>query len=606
VKCEVCAESGYYYNSDSHTCDKCPNSSIPVIVGLSALLGAVILAYFLGIFLNRPPPVLKNASTQFRMFLSAVHDLGPSKMKSAVTFYQIMTSLASTFDLKPIDLSEWGDYEFIMSAFTWVEVDWSEAAYPTGCLSGGFALRLVVVAITPFIAIIAIPIMIVVIVSASVLYKVTCMNGATRDEADTSTEPNTPRRSTSGRRMSGRRMSMAWNQTIGMVKDIGTSNFRDRDEGTPKPVLKPTASASTLSVQATDKVRAGMQKLLTLLPLFLLVVFVMLPSVSRTLFASWDCVPYNIAPGTSKSFLRRATSVECEGGEHDDIVALAAILVCVWPIGMQLLFIGTLWANRKALRRGQSTAYTRALKFLAGGYKCEYFYWETVELFRRLTCSGFVILIPHDYIFARVILAISVSLPILVATAVLKPFKNPEDTALALFSQTVLLVAFGCCAILRIVNIEPSGLSSDQTNAVKTQIVGFSNAKGVFVVLGVCCLSFLVVLLGSYAYKLNQAFQKNVRKSSDAEAVKSSSWMLVGACFGGLTALVAGSAVFGAVGAIVGASTFFTIGAAAGSVAHAYCGSKFSASKHPAPGPDQAKDVADLKKDLSVVERSVA
>ena len=309
----------------------------------------------------------------------------------------------------------------------------------------------------------------------------------------------------------------------------------------------------------------------------------------------------------TKDFLRRDISVECGTSAHDEIVAIAVMLVLVWPLGMQLLFIGTLWCNRKALRRSAENSFTKALRFLSGGYKPQYFYCarisshvtpprplagsalhtvnrtrapshvfagETVELARRLTCSGFVVLIPHSYIFMRIIMAFSVSIPILVATAVLKPFKNPEDNALALASQTILVVAFGCCALLRIVNEE------DLTDEQKTVLVGFFSSSGVFLVLGLCCLGFLVMLTGTYVYKINELFQKHIRKTDDSMAQESSTWMLVGATFAGLTALTVGGVMYGPVGGILGATIFFSVGGAGGSICYSCVHKKRETKTH--------------------------
>jgi len=309
------------------------------------------------------------------------------------------------------------------------------------------------------------------------------------------------------------------------------------------------------------KVSVWTERMLNLLPLVLLVTFVMLPSVSRSIFSSWDCVPYKSGPQANKNFLRRDYSVECGSGAHNDIVGLAIVLVLIWPVGMQLLFVGTLWSNRKELRSSIENSFTKALRFLSGGYKPQFFYWETIELFRRLTCSGFVVLIPHTHIFSRIIMALAVSIPILVATAVLKPFKNPEDTALSLASQTILVVAFGCSALIRIVTEE------ELTNRQKELLVGFFSSTGVFAVLAVCCLGFLILLLATYLYKINELFQRRIRRSDSDTAEASSAYLLVGASIGGLSAMTVGM-ISGPVLGIVLASIFFSIGGAAGSIVY--------------------------------------
>jgi len=289
--------------------------------------------------------------------------------------------------------------------------------------------------------------------------------------------------------------------------------------------------------------------------------------VSRTIFAVWDCVPYKAGPDSETNFLRRDESVECQTGQHTRMIFIAIALVILWPIGMQLLFFLTLYVNRKTLRSGVQNSISKSTRFLTGGYKNEYFYWETIELFRRLTCSGFVILVPQQFIFMRIIMALMVSLPILVLTAALQPFRNKEDNALALVSQTILILAYGACAIVWIVN---SGISNDE----KLTLLGFTSAGGPFMVLTLCCLVYLILLIAAYGYKINEEYMKRVRMKGDKESQESSTWILATAGFLGITALVGGGVIYGMVGGIIGSTIFFPAGGALGSVLYARCNEK--------------------------------
>jgi len=332
------------------------------------------------------------------------------------------------------------------------------------------------------------------------------------------------------------------------------------------------------SYQEVSRATAGM---LRLLPLVLLIVFIMLPSVSRTIFSAWDCSRYTTGPGTSISYLRRDLSIECSTYEHRRVIFVAIFLVILWPVGMQLLFFSCLWINRDALRSGESTVYSRALRFLTGGYKDEFFYWETIELFRRLTCSGFVVLVPHDYIFYRIALAIWVSVPILVATAFLKPMKNQEDTTLALVSQSILVMAYCCCGLIRIVNTEK--LSDEQ----KRFLVGFTNPDGVFLLVAIFCIIFLILLMSAYAYNINFEFLRQIRRLDNKSAREASTWLLVGGLIGGLSGLILGVTMFGMVSGLVGASILLPMGGALGSAMCQLCKSMQAAATSADPPPPQ-------------------
>ena len=76
------------------------------------------------------------------------------------------------------------------------------------------------------------------------------------------------------------------------------------------------------------------------------------------------------------------------------VVALVAIRIYHLsrrPVGMQLFFTVVLFQNRHDLRLGQArTRLAKATRFLTGGYRKELFFWELIELFRRIAISGWV------------------------------------------------------------------------------------------------------------------------------------------------------------------------------------------------------------------------
>ena len=79
----------------------------------------------------------------------------------------------------------------------------------------------------------------------------------------------------------------------------------------------------------------------TSLPAVLFATFVLCPGVSKGVFASWDCVSFQLdaSNGTERSFLAEDLTVVCiDAGERTEyhrtkIASLAAIFVLVWPVG---------------------------------------------------------------------------------------------------------------------------------------------------------------------------------------------------------------------------------------------------------------------------------
>merc|ERR1719502_1680193 len=99
----------------------------------------------------------------------------------------------------------------------------------------------------------------------------------------------------------------------------------------------------------------------------------------------------------------------------------------LWPIGVQLLYVVLLWRVRRPLLNRTPTALTRATAFLHRDYKPEFFYWEAIELARRLILTGWVALVNEKVAFVRIVIAVLTSLAVMVATLVMDPYKDVLD-----------------------------------------------------------------------------------------------------------------------------------------------------------------------------------
>ena len=148
--------------------------------------------------------------------------------------------------------------------------------------------------------------------------------------------------------------------------------------------------------------------------------FCLTPNVSRSIFASFDCVTFELdgsEPGAStrQSFLRNDLTLECYGEAHRSQVLLKAyVFLLIWPIGMPLLYVLVLLPVREDLRKQKQTRMVRATRFLHKEYQPLFFWWESLMLVQRLTLSGWVLLLsPQDdatRIFVGLLVAIGCKL----------------------------------------------------------------------------------------------------------------------------------------------------------------------------------------------------
>lgn len=97
------------------------------IVGVFVLICALSLLRFL---FTTASVRFKRVGVAARIITSALVRVGPSKLKLAITFYQVTAAIPKTFDIDPLP----ADFSQVLSFFTWVEFDLAEITYPTGCL----------------------------------------------------------------------------------------------------------------------------------------------------------------------------------------------------------------------------------------------------------------------------------------------------------------------------------------------------------------------------------------------------------------------------------------------------------------------------------------
>ena len=103
-----------------------------------------------------------------------------------------------------------------------------------------------------------------------------------------------------------------------------------------------------------------------------------------------------------------------------------------------------LWASRNAIRRGASTPLSRATNFLYGDYTKHAIWWEPLEMCRKLTLVGWVLLIGDEAELARILVALLVSTVFLALHLGVKPFRRAEDGAIMMVTEGALVLTNFC------------------------------------------------------------------------------------------------------------------------------------------------------------------
>ena len=183
-------------------------------------------------------------------------------------------------------------------------------------------------------------------------------------------------------------------------------------------------------------------------PFYLLVSFVLCPTVSKSIFGTWDCTEYKLdgATGEVRTFLNADPQIVCSGNDHpeeyDEIKNIAYVLLLLWPIGVPLIYLLVLFPSRASLRQGKQTRLVRATAFLHREYKPTFFWWEIVSLTQRLVLSGWVLLIPTGSDAWRVFLGLLTTIGYLSLILYVQPYKRKDLNMLAIVAQFSLVCIF--------------------------------------------------------------------------------------------------------------------------------------------------------------------
>lgn len=112
------------------------------------------------------------------------------------------------------------------------------------------------------------------------------------------------------------------------------------------------------------------------LPIVLVGLFALVPSVCARIFSTFSCEAFVIDDETSEEvwYLFADSSIECYSHEHAELTMVAGWLILLWPIGVPSLFAALLFASHRSDHAWP--ALSRAVSFLHHEYKDNFHYWE--------------------------------------------------------------------------------------------------------------------------------------------------------------------------------------------------------------------------------------
>ena len=255
---------------------------------------------------------------------------------------------------------------------------------------------------------------------------------------------------------------------------------------------------------------ARRKPMVSALPFTLVTTFLCFPFVSSRGFralAPCDCFAY--VEGGAACFLHGDYSVRCDRHESGRYMPsriiqttawLAIILyACVVPLGYATL----LFVCRRELKGSQPpTTLSRSLKFLTKDYQPRAFFWELIEVARKITVTGFLALVDPGSLL-QLYLGVAVALCILVLQMYASPYQTLSDNFLSMISASALVLTMFASLGIQLTELAPelSTLGQAETG------LGANSLPVIVMALIASALVVLVVAGLMFAQQLHVAWQ---------------------------------------------------------------------------------------------------
>jgi len=198
------------------------------------------------------------------------------------------------------------------------------------------------------------------------------------------------------------------------------------------------------------------------------VVFLVYPGVCNESFSIFACRTLD----GDVSLLRSDYRVSCTDSEHSVFTTVAAVVIAVFAIGAPFAMIARM-VRRMSESDNESARFVsrrvadelkiddkvatdairdvqtgREASFLVNAYKSRYFYWEGVDMVRKLLLVGMLLVVGRGTA-AQLFLGILISCTSLVAQFQLQPYKHREDNIFKILVEVHIFLVMVVSLVLK-------------------------------------------------------------------------------------------------------------------------------------------------------------
>jgi hypothetical protein len=170
--------------------------------------------------------------------------------------------------------------------------------------------------------------------------------------------------------------------------------------------------------------------------------FLVFPFVSQTMFEAFVCRDIG-----GQTFLAIDYQVPCDNSDYTALVAVAIVGVFLYPLAVPVLTLVILFKHRKAIYNEEPTV-CRTYSFVLADYKKRHYYWDVVEMLRKVCLTGIICVVQRGSLLQLVLGAV-LSLISLAASAWCQPYKSRAANAFKLATETSILITLILCMLLK-------------------------------------------------------------------------------------------------------------------------------------------------------------
>ena len=173
-----------------------------------------------------------------------------------------------------------------------------------------------------------------------------------------------------------------------------------------------------------------------------LMIFIIYPKVSQTLFNAFDCEQLN----DKSNVLVTDMSIDCDETKFVAFQALVSVLILAISIGIPAGMLVLMTLQRGA---GGNVHHGSMFESFTGDYKSSAYYFESFELFKKLILTGLIIFVGQGSV-GQVFCAGFVSYCFLIFHFIVQPYEHLKSNLLKAVAEMQLFLVFYITLVLRI------------------------------------------------------------------------------------------------------------------------------------------------------------